>query len=272
MNQLTYNLPFDQYRAIPALNASAIKAGRTSMKHMRHAITCESEPSSAMAKGTLIHAMMFEPNFWQNVVVTDENRNSKAFKEFALANEYKTILKSEQVEELRAINRSILDNQDIVNLLARCKFEVAAEWTRDGIGPCKCRFDALADDHSFFMDLKTCSAIEPRSVGSQFVSLGYDIQYGWYADGLRHIANKRAKVYQINVETSAPYDVTIDEVYTEACTEGLETALDIALRYRECERQGVYPGVRSYIAKMELPTWYMERLDLSADIPFGEIE
>lgn len=272
MTGLTYNLPFDQYARLHGLSASAIKAGRTSMKHMRHAITCGSEPSGAMAKGTLIHALFFDPVFWFNVIVTDEHRSSNAFKAIASANEGKHILKSEQAEELREIEASLKSNKDAVDLLSRCKFEVTAQWERGGLGECKARFDALADDGSFFIDLKTCSDISPRAVGSQFVSMGYDIQYGWYRFGNQDITGKTARVYQINLETSAPYDCTVDEVYSESCEEGLRKAIDIATRYRECERLGVYTGVRDYIAKMTLPEWYKEQLDLSADIPFGEFE
>ena len=270
--QFTNNLPFAQYRAIPALNASAIKAGRTSMLHMRHAIQSETEATSAMARGTLIHSMVLDPNFWGQIVINDENRNSSLFKAFAKTFESKTILKTEQAEELRAIESAVKANKDAVDLLTRCAYEVTAEWLRSDCGACKARFDALANDHTFFIDLKTCSDISPRAVGSQFVSLGYDIQYGWYRDGLENITGKRAKVYQVNIETSTPYDVTVDEVYPEACDNGLQQAIEIATRYRECERSGVFPGVRGYIAKMELPQWYMERLDLSGDLPMGLLD
>jgi hypothetical protein len=210
--------------------------------------------------------------FWSNAIVTDESRNSNAFKAIAAKYDGRPILKNEQAEELRAIERSVKGNKDASDLLARCQYEVTAQWVRSDCGACKARFDALATDHAFFIDLKTCSDISPRAVGSQFVNMGYDIQYGWYRDGLENITGKRAKVYQVNIETSTPYDVTVDEVYPEACDNGLQQAIEIATRYRECERSGVFPGVRGYIAKMELPEWYKERLDLSAVIPFGELE
>ena len=90
--------------------------------------------------------------------------------------------------------------------------------------------------------------------------------------GAEVINGKRPKVYQINIETSAPYDVTVDEVYNEACAEGLRKAIEIATKYRECEQTGVFSGVRDYIARMTLPEWYKETLDMSGSIPFGELE
>jgi hypothetical protein len=269
-----YNLPFAEYRAINALNASAIKAGRTSMKHMRNAIQSGQEATSAMAKGTLIHSLLLDPDFWQNIVINDDSRNSKAYKLLADECEVQgeTILKSEQSDELKAIEASVHANKDAHDLLARCKYEVTATWERGGLGMCKARFDAIADDGSYFIDIKTCSDISPRSVGSQFVNMGYDIQYGWYAFGAEVINGKRPKVYQINIETSAPHDVTVDEVYDESCVEGLRKAVEIATKYRECEQTGVFNGVRDYIARMTLPEWYKETLDMTGDIPFGSFE
>ena len=272
MPELIFDLPFSQYRAIPALNASAIKAGRTSMKHMRNAIQSEQEATSAMAKGTLIHDLLLNPMFWSNSVITDENRNSKAFKEIAIQYEGRPILKNEQADELRTIEASVQANKCALDLLSVCRYEVTATWEKGGLGLCKARFDALSNDRSFFIDVKTCSDISPRSVGSQFVNMGYDIQYGWYRYGLEDITTKRAKVYQINIETSAPYDVTVDEVYSESCDEGLRKAIEIATKYRECEKVGTFNGVRDYLAKMQLPEWYKETLDMSGEIPFGNFE
>lgn len=272
MHGLIYDLSFSHYSALNGLSASAIKAGRTSMKHMRQAITGHREPSSAMQKGTLIHSLFFDVDFWNCVRINDDSRNSKAFKQYLESCEKFGIivLKTEQKEELKAIEASLKANKDARDLLSRCQFEVSAQWERSDVGQCKCRFDALADDGSFFIDLKTCSDIDPQAIGRQFVNMGYDIQYGWYRFGNQAINGKVAKVYQFNLETSAPYDFTIDEVYPESCDEGLATALDIAKRYRSCEHYGVFSGVRPYIARMQLPEWYMERLDLSASIPFGE--
>jgi hypothetical protein len=269
-----YDLPFAQYRAINALNASAIKAGRTSMKHMRNAIQSEQDATSAMAKGTLIHSLLLDPNFWEKTVTNDESRNSKSYKAFEAECEIKglIVLKSEQSQELEAIEIAVKSNKDALDLLARCKYEVTAQWERGGLGMCKARFDAIADDGSYFIDIKTCSDISPRSVGSQFVNMGYDIQYGWYQFGAEVINGKRPKVYQINIETSAPYDVTVDDVYNESCAEGLRKAIEIATKYRECEQTCVFGGVRDYIARMQLPEWYKETLDMTGDIPFGSFE
>jgi hypothetical protein len=272
MDGLTHNLPFAQYRAIPALNASAIKEGRTSMKHMRKEVLKGGNDTEAKKRGTLVHSALFDPSFWNSVLINDDHRNSNKYEAFCLANPTATILKTSQREDLLESVASVLASKDAVDLLARCQYEVSAVWQRGGLGACKARFDALANDGTFFIDLKTCSSIEPRAVGAQFVSLGYDIQYGWYRFGNESINGKRAKVYQFNLEIASPYDFTIDEVYSESCDEGLSKAIDIATRYRECEKLGVYPGVRGYIAKMELPEWYKERLDLSADLPFGDLD
>jgi hypothetical protein len=222
-----------------------------------------------MAKGTLIHSLFLDKDFWENVCVNDENRNSKAYKDFAQLMADKTIMKSEQADELRAIESSLRSNKDACDLLNRCQFEVSAQWTRSDCGQCKCRFDALATDGSYFIDIKTCGDIDPQAVGRQFVNMGYDIQYGWYRDGNERLNGKRATVYQINIETSAPYDVTVDKVVPQSCDLGLSKAIDISTRYRDCERSGEFTGVRAHISMMQLPQNYMDKLDFSGDMEFG---
>jgi len=271
MQGLIYDLPFAQYASLHGLNASAIKAGRLSMKHMRQAIVSKSKTSDAMAKGSLVHSLFLDKDFWDKTAMNDESRNSKSFKDFASICESKglTVLKTEQADELRAIETSLRSNGQAVELLNGCQFEVSAKWEHPSIGECKCRFDALATDGSYFIDFKTCSDIDPQAVGRQFVNMGYDIQYGWYRSGNEAINGKRAVVYQFNIETSAPYDFTIDKVYPESCDLGLSKAVEIATKYRDCERSGEFKGVRSHISMMQVPEWYKEQLDLSGDIPFG---
>jgi hypothetical protein len=224
-----------------------------------------------MAKGTLIHSLFLDKDFWANVIINDDNRNSKAFKECQQFADTKgiTLMKSEQAHELKCIEYSLKQNGQAVKLLNGCQFELSAQWEHPSIGQCKCRFDALATDGSYFIDLKTCSDIDPQSVGRQFVNMGYDIQYGWYRSGNEAINGKRATVYQFNIETSAPYDFTIDKVYPESCELGLSKAVEIATKYRECERLGEFNGVRSYVSKMVLPQYYIDQLDLSGDMEFG---
>jgi len=54
------DLSFDEYRAIEAINASAIKKGQISMLHMRQEITRESTPPTpAMQWGSVIHVKGF---------------------------------------------------------------------------------------------------------------------------------------------------------------------------------------------------------------------
>jgi hypothetical protein len=223
-----------------------------------------------MAKGTLIHIALLEPERLKDAVITDAKKNTKKYKQIALENKGRLIVKKSDYEKIKGIKESFYANSQAQDLMNGCQFELSAQWEHPTIGQCKARFDALATDGSYFIDLKTCSDIDPQSVGRQFVNMGYDIQYGWYRSGNEAINGKRATVYQFNIETSAPYDFTIDKVYPESCELGLSKAVEIATKYRDCERSGEFGGVRSHISMMQLPEWYKEQLDLSGDIPFGQ--
>ena len=85
MSEAVTNEQFEDYAGAGGINASAIKQGRTGMKHMRLAMTGGvKDDTPAMRMGRLIHAAVLEPDvFNQNAVVFEgKTRRGKAWDEF----------------------------------------------------------------------------------------------------------------------------------------------------------------------------------------------
>ena len=83
-------VPEADYRADPGLNASIIKHGLGeggSLAAMRWAMDNPKEPTDAMDLGTLLHALVLEPDtFPDRVAIWDGDKRGKAYAEFEAAN------------------------------------------------------------------------------------------------------------------------------------------------------------------------------------------
>jgi hypothetical protein len=264
-------MSFDEYRAIKAINASSIKKGSKSMRHMRHEITRESdEPTKAMVWGTLIHLSVLEPSeASESVLVYDGDRRKKDYKEFKAANVGKYIITPDEKDELERITDSVMAHPEAGRIIEDSVKEVSCVWQSQRYGAAKARFDCYGGD--YIADLKSTSAIEPWAFQQQAYKLGYHIQAGWYCEGVQEKTGTLPAFYVIAVESSAPYDVSVFEYDEEAIAIGREKAIEIAVRYRCCEATGVFPGVMDHgIETIRLPKWAEEMQE--QDISTGEME
>jgi hypothetical protein len=245
-------MDFEHYKEVPAINATAIKAGARSMLHMRHVMTGgEKATTDAMAWGSLVHAAILEPDrFFKSLAVYTVRKAGKAWDDFNTANDGKTIIGASDNAELVAISNAVHAKRSAHRLIEQSQHEVTLQWDSPNIGASKARLDGLTDD--CVVELKTAQDISPDRFFRQCVNLRYDIQFGWYS-----MAAGNRPVIVIAVESSAPYDVAVYQIPRAMVDKGRRTAVDIASRYRACERAGEYPGQQGLdITELPLPEWY----------------
>jgi hypothetical protein len=185
-----------EYGALPGITASAIKAGRTSMRHMRHAMTrARGEAGSpAMRWGTLAHMAILEPQrfLYGAAVWSGARRAGREWDAWQDANAGKTHVTQDELDQLQAMQQAIRRNKDAARLIADCDaFERPIQWDGgDGIGPCKARIDGCGGGYmgatgacgGLLIEYKTCREIGKD--GSKFVraaeGMGYSHQLAWY--------------------------------------------------------------------------------------------
>lgn len=229
-----------KYRNFRGINATAIKAGATSMRAMRWAMENESRPSRSMAVGTLVH-------------------------EIVLLN--RTIDASQQTEiDAVMCAESVIGNADALRLLKGAfGHEVELYWHNESCGDCKARLDAVAPD--YFIDLKTSADVDARSVGNAIARYRYDLQIGWYA-----LACERKAAFLIFAQNRAPFDVSVWSIPETMLYRWAVEATKIAARYRECEKANNWPGVSPDVREVQLPAWFAEAQDVpSAMITADEL-
>jgi hypothetical protein len=249
------DMPFDEYKVAEGINASAIKAGRTSMLHMHHYINKpESETTPAMEWGSLAHLAVLEPDRLSDEVVTwDASKRTKAYKEFKAENEGKYILSREELSDLEAMIEAVHAHPEAGTILHDTQKEVSLFW-ENNCGKCKARIDAL--DSSLICDLKTTSAIHPAKFQSQAWSLGYFEQMGWYAAGFESEFGHMPDAYIIALESKAPFDVVVFELSGSALKYGRQEAEKVAKLYQITEKTGcAFEGCCDQIQTLNVPEW-----------------
>ena len=259
-------VPFAQYAAIRAVNATAIKAGDTSMLHMHHRLSAPPEPDKpAFRWGRLVHAAVLEPDrFNRTVTIFDGTRRGKVWADALLAAEDPDmIVKPNELDELRAIQASVLGNADVAELLADGCAEASINWDDPAAGPSKARLDYV--NKRVIADLKTAREIGYHRFISNAASYGYHLQFAWYRRGLRHITGEDREFYVIAVESAAPYDVGVFEVPGGILDEAEDRAVAICKRYRKCEQTGTYPGIYNGVQMFDLPEWKHAEMDEGVD-------
>jgi len=257
------DLSFDEYRAIEAINASAIKKGQISMLHMRQEITRESTPPTpAMQWGSVIHLKVLEPELFKiDVGEWDGSKKTKAFKEHKEEwPQVKYWLTSAQLDALEQINENIYNHPEMAMILGDSEKEVSMFW-EGKYGKAKARLDALSVAGANIADLKSTTIIEPAKFQTHAWKMGYMISAGWYVEACESHGIMAPSFYLIVVEARPPYDTVLYEMDSSLIEMGREEAVKIATLYKCC--LGTYKGVAPYgITGLTAPEWALSKPEL----------
>lgn len=248
------------YRAHPGINATTIKAGRTSMLHARHAYRRgDIEPTPAMELGTAVHAMLASiMGFGAEAVVRYEGRRAgKEWEAFAIANADKIILPAAAHDTASAMFQAAnVPLCDLIRIGGAGEFEKPIYWERDGV-KCKALPDLIQEKQ--IVDFKTTTTIDPRTIERNSYSMGWHLQMGWYMDAHATLYPNagRPTVWILAIESKPPHDVVLYRMDDDALDRGRNEAREIAARFAACLAANSFPGIQSggMPLALALPTW-----------------
>jgi hypothetical protein len=258
-----HDMTEQEYGALPGITASAIKAGRISMAHMRHEMQrARGEAGSpAMRLGKLAHMAVLEPHKWADVLPYDGTRRGKEWDAFSARNVGREIVSATEHATASAIRAAVQDDRTASDLLSACGYrETVIRWDGgDGIGPCKARVDAHG--RAVLIDYKTTRQLgqDGKAFMRSAEGLGYLHQMAWYWRGLW----RPASVFVIAQENVAPYCVGVYEIPQPMLESVLGDCERIAREYRIAERLGLYRGPLESIRQWERPAWAVGEVDIS---------
>ena len=257
-NRIVPDWPRSAYDKAEGLNASVLVHGVKSMKHMRYAALNPQESTPQMRWGNLVHSVVLEPDrFERECVVWDGNKRGNAYKDF-IANtpEGKQIITAEEAMLLESTIDAVRHNKAVMDLFKDCHKECSFLWETPEYGKAKARMDGY--NPNCIAELKTTADVSPTGFQRTAAKLLYHVRAGWYQCAVRAIIGKLIPVYVACIEADPPHDIVIYEYSEEALAVGRDVSQAIAKQYRECEKNGVYPGVCEDVRTLKLPNWMME--------------
>lgn len=263
------NMPEAEYRAIPAVNASALKHGRRSLAHMRHAMMNPSEPSPAMAMGTAVHMAILEPErFVFEYAICDRavDRRSRHWAEFcSIACDGpggKIPLTKPDGDAVYAMVAAVQAHPDAAPLLAapgQCEYVAVWQDADTGLA-CKARLDKYVPG-AIALDIKTTRNASPETFERDVYTLGYWQQVAWYREGFERASGKPTPFTIIAVENEPPHCVAVYSLDDDTLARGVAENHSILKRYAEALKTGTFPGYPHPSGPIEIgmPDWAKKR-------------
>lgn len=275
-----------EYGALPGITASAIKAGKTSMAHMRMVMQrprTDDGATPAMRWGKLAHMAILEPDRFAvgTAVWSGGRRAGKVWEQWQEDNIGKAQITEDERFQLLAMQSAVMRDSCAANLVRHCDaFEKVIQWDGvDGIGPCKARVDGCGSGYlnaagnlgGKLIEYKTCKELGKNA--SKFLrqaeGLGYPLQLAWYWRGL----GRPEHVWCIAQESVEPYSVATIWVPAAVLEGALHEAETIAKTYRIiAELNGIFHGPAPDVVTWERPAWSVVETDISTETVNGGLD
>lgn len=226
--------------------------------HMQYQMLNPEPPTAAMQFGTHVHTAVLEPElFLKNVAIfPGKTRYGKAWDDFNAASEGKIVLKKDELDQIREVQKSVLAHKTAAKLLENAHNELSF-FARDvelGID-LKCRPDVLREGH-IIVDLKTTTDASLKGFQRSIASFGYHQQAAFYLDVMSMVTGANYdKFVIIAVEKEAPHAVAVyalDDATIEAGRFINRKGLEL---YSRCLETGIWPAYSGEIVPMNLPSY-----------------
>lgn len=257
--QVITGLPFDDYKRLDAINASALKLIERSPAHYWQSRQTPREATPAQALGTLAHLLILEPEREGEIAIApDVDRRTKAGKEewaaFLAESNGRQTATADQFDAARRMRDAVQAQPFARALLAGGEPEVTLLWQQDGT-PIKCRLDWLCRSHDVVLDLKTASDASAVEFARASGRYAYHLQAALYTDAAAACGlGERAFVFLV-VESEPPHGVALYQLDEDAMRAGSVRYRQALERYRECLARNDWPGYPPEVQPLTLPKW-----------------
>lgn len=266
------HMPFEEYKAVPAVNMSTACHMADSPLHALSAWHTGIKDTDSLQWGRATHIAAFEPLTFEDRVWQAEGRRTAKLKQEA-KDAGAELLKPGDVQfsyesAVQAAYRlSKLD--ELQPFIKSGQAELSGFVVEEGM-QCKFRLDWLRTGDPCIIDLKTTRCAASFAFSRDFFRLAYDAKLGFYqAASARLLGAKPSDipVYLLIVENTIPHDcflapryggeaIPIDQAVLDR---GVIKALGWIKRIRECIDSGEWPGrTASPNWILEVPSWEME--------------
>lgn len=246
-----------------AISSSGIKKLRQSPAHFYSAYldpdTEKKKPTPAMEFGTLVHALVLEPETVKEVCAELSSTTVKKFSEAEKIAQ--SILKHPAASviakrigepELTVFWNEPIEMDDGSTLTVRCKARF--DWI---VRPCKALPSGL------ILDVKTTTDASQKEFSRNAYNLGYHIQAALYVRAAEVAFNTAGTPFIfLAAEKEAPFGVVAYRAGNAMLDAGKREYTRLLKLYLNCRTSNVWPCYDQSIQTLELPTWAKENYDV----------
>ena len=269
-----YDIPFNDYKAWPAVNNSSLNATMKSARHYQYEQTAARHDTPALKTGRLTHCVHLTPEVFAKeyaVIPVDEiekavlsasgekPKNIKATKaykqlvaEFLKEHEGKEVVSQDDLDVAQAISHAVKSHK-LGSEMLMGKSEVSIVWEDPLTGlVCKARADIFSPSGGYLSDLKTTKDASRFEVS--MANFHYDRQAAFYMDGFNSFGFGIDSFNFVAVETLPPYGVRAAPTQLVTIANGrakYRAALKAISACRKTQRWPGYSSPKSW----ELPAW-----------------
>lgn len=252
-------MSFAAYRAQAGVNWSTLKAMRDSPLAYRYAMDNPPADKEAFAIGRAVHALVFEPETFEDrfVIWDGGTRAGAKWKAFEAEHADRTILRAQDDEWVRAIAGAVNTHPIAVQHIAGGIAETPIGWTDPATGmQCKALPDCIKPDSRVLLDLKTTRSVDGRRFGAEAARFAYAQQLAYYEAACTHgLGWTPERVLIVAVEKQAPYDVGVFEIDQQAREIAAVEVAALLARLKECTERDEWPGRYAEEQALQLPAW-----------------
>jgi len=253
-NALVTEMTENEYRSLPALNASRFKAFYRSPYHFLN--QKEVETTEQMKIGTAIHTACLQPNLYSSEIgflpdvdgrTTEGKAIKKAFEEM-YAN--KTILKAASKEVVdRAVSAIVRSNEwDAIKSNKAMRYEQVLMCDLFGTA-CKSRLDLLDVEGGIIRDIKSCDDAGITKFSYTVKDRLYWLQAGFYTLMAEQVFNKRFNFEFIAVETSDPSTALFHPVDEQELLKWKRIVETLLIKYKTCVDTDIWVKPQNSVIK-----------------------
>lgn len=251
------------YHADPAIGSTSVKAVSDSPANLYFN---PFKGSKSAHLGSAIHAALLEPDLFRKDYTLMSHVTSRASKEYkaeAACTNPEYILVGSEVETVTRMLESSRMNDDFMDYMAApgaSEISMFATCPETGL-ELKCRFDRLADNAPYPLDVKSCRDATERGFSNALGQYRYHIQAAFYLYVLKlATGNERNQFAFFAIENTAPYRNCMYYIGEESLELGRQKMFSALWKIKECQEDDdlKYEGIVLPSNEINVPAYLLD--------------
>lgn len=266
-------IPNTYYDDHPGISQSMLKEFSKSPRHYFCKYiekSIEQKESESMRIGTLVHAMLLQPDKQHMFPVFDgEKRTNEQKAKYAeMQNEACKnggfVVRRDEYDVACAMVESVKSTSTWGIIESHLQLtEAPLEWTCEHTDLlCKGRIDGLVgkEDKQLVVEIKTTADASFEGFSKSIFNFGYDLQAAHYMQAVAtHIGKSPDSFLFVLVENKAPYLTAFYELGAETIYSANAARIALMKRFKECRDKNEWPGYSEEIKEINIPFYAMTK-------------